>query len=121
MPNSVTLIDHSEAWLKQEEARLQTGLGRMAQAILGTARAKVPKKYNNLVNTGRVKGTGNERTVTFGGGSVRYALPQERGYQKRNGKIVQFKHYTTPDTGAHYLEQSGDKIVKEGIKKYLPK
>lgn len=116
MAYNITLIDNSEKWLKQEEARLQVGLGRIAQAINATARSKVPRKYGNLANTGRVSGTGNEREITFGGQGIKYAHAQEEG---TNG-IVVFKKYTTPGTGAHYLEQSGDKIVKEGIKKYLP-
>lgn len=114
--SEVTLIDNSATWLKQEEARLQTGLGRMAQAILATARVKVPRKVGNLANTGRVSGTGNERTISFGGQGVKYAHAQEVG---TNGKVV-FRHYTTPGTGAHYLEKAGESIVKKGIKPYLP-
>lgn len=115
MPN-VTLIDHSATWLKQEEARLQTGLGRMAQAILATARVKVPRKVGNLANTGRVSGTGNERKISFGGQGVKYAHAQEVG---TNG-IVVFKRYTTIGTGKQYLEKAGDTIAKKGIKPYLP-
>lgn len=116
MAYSVTLIDNSEKWLKQEEARLQVGLGRMTQAILATARQKVPRKYGNLANTGRVSGTGNEREISFGGQGVKYAHAQEEG---TNG-IVVFKHYTTPGTGKKYLEKSGEQIAKKGIKPYLP-
>lgn len=116
MGYSVTLIDNSDKWLKQEESRLQVGLGRVAQAILATARTKVPRKYGNLANTGRVSGTGNEREISFGGQGVKYAHAQEEG---TNGKVV-FRHYTTPGTGAHYLKNAGETIAKKGIKPYLP-
>lgn len=116
MQTKVTLTDNSAALLKSEEARLQVGLGRIAQAILGTARSKVPRKDGNLANTGRVSGTGNEREITFGGQGIKYAHAQEKG---TNG-IVVFSHYTTPGTGAHYLEQSGEIVAKKGIKPYLP-
>lgn len=114
--SNVKLIDHSATWLKQEEIRLQTGLGRIAQAILATARVKVPRKVGNLANTGRVSGTGNERQVSFGGQGVKYAHAQEVG---TNGRVV-FKRYTTPGTGKQYLEKAGETITKKGIKPYLP-
>lgn len=116
MQTKVTLIDNSSAWLKQEEARLQTGLGRVAQAILATARVRVPRKDGNLANTGRVSGTGNEREISFGGQGVKYAHAQEKG---TNGKVV-FRNYTTPGTGKQYLEKAGEQIAKKGIKPYLP-
>lgn len=116
MQTKVTLIDNSSAWLKSEESRLQVGLGRMAQAILATARSKAPRKDGNLANTGRVSGTGNEREITFGGQGIKYAHAQEEG---TNGKVV-FRHYTTPGTGKKYLEKSGEQIAKKGIKPYLP-
>lgn len=122
MSVKVTLIDNSNAWLKREEAILQSSLRRMAQNIVNTAKIRTPKLTGQLRSTGHIEGGKNEILVVFGNNtSVKYAAVQERGYWisgPNAGKHI--KHYTTPDTGPNYLKNTAEKIIKKGIKPYLP-
>lgn len=116
MSNQVVIVDNSEAWLEQTKEGLMSKLLRMGYSILGTSRIKAPMSEGggNLRNSGRVKREGNTVVVSYGGMGVDYAGAQEAG---TNG-IVVYRHYTTPGTGAHYLEDSGNKVVQKGLGVY---
>lgn len=107
--------DNSEAWLTKTVDILMNGLNKMGNAILATARVTVPRKDGNLANSGRVKRREKEVIIRYGNQEVNYAKVQEDGHRGD----VYFKHYTTPGTGPHYLENAGKNKVKDGIKKYL--
>lgn len=120
MKVEVEFQDNSAAWLRQMEQKLGKGLDRMAQAIRANARMRAPRKTGNLALTGKVKAESNMRIISFGDDDVRYAATQEAGYRTGlGGQRIYYKHYTTPGTGPHYLEQAGNQAVKEGLKKYL--
>lgn len=114
----VKFVDNSNSWWSRREQELSSGLEKMAQAILANARVKAPMSEGggNLRNSGRVNGSGLERTISFGNG-LKYGAYQERGKRADGTHVV--KRYTTPGTGKHYLKDSGDAVVKKGIKSYL--
>lgn len=115
---TVILKDNSTSWLRARESELSSALDRMTQAIRANARMKAPMSENggNLRNSGRVDGKSLERTISFGTG-LKYGAYQERG-ERYNGSH-KVRHYTTPGTGKHFLKDSGDAVVKKGIKAYL--
>lgn len=114
MSRSVTFKDYSTAWLQVQQMNLNNALDAMADAIMKNAIVTAPKKTGAMRNSSRVKRTGNtSREIVFGGGNIPYAHYQEVGGY---GKI---KNYTTPGTGAHYLQNAGDRVSKAGIGAYL--
>lgn len=114
MTASVEFKNHSRAWLQVQEMNLNNALNAMGDAIMKNAMITAPKLTGKMRNSSRVKKVGtHSREIIFGGGDVPYAHYQETG---GNGKI---KHYTTPGTGAHYLENAGNAVTKQGIGMYL--
>lgn len=114
--STVVFKDNSQAWLRVQEQNLRNGLDAMADAIMKNAMVIAPKKFGTLKNSAKVRKINNTtREVVFGGGNVPYAHYQEMGGY--GNKIV--KNYTTPGTGAHYLEKSGDSVAKQGIGSYI--
>lgn len=112
----VEFIDNSSAWLKNERTRLYRGARKMGQAIINLADIKVPRKYGTLAKSAHIESNLQDTIyVVYGNSEVDYAMVQEQGH--RGG--VYFKHYTTPETGPHYLESSGDTVAKKGIAIYL--
>ena len=51
---------------------------------------------------------------------VHYAEVQEKGfrYDSKTGKKIEFKHYTTPGTHAHFAKESVDKVVNNADQYY---
>ncbi len=113
---SVVLKDNSGAWLKRTERSLEKGLDKITKAILSRAQVRVPLKDGNLKASGEVSGRGLSRTVSFGKG-MKYGAYQERG--ERFDGTHKVRRYTTAGTGKRYLKESGDSVLKEGLKKYL--
>lgn len=107
---SVKIQDNSATWLEQQEGLLSGALRRMAQDAINIATLSNPMKTGKLRQSGHVEGMGLEIKAVYGSNSVRYAAKQE---------TTQFRHYTTPGTGPHFLKKGGDAAVKKGIGTYL--
>ena len=104
------------------ENNVSSAIRLMADAVKTNSRMIAPKKNNHLRSSAQTFSSGKfKKVVAYGSASVPYAAPQERGYITRNGKKVFFHHYTTPGTHAHFLEQAGDAVIKQGIEHYLNK
>lgn len=110
----VKITDNSGAWFNHQEARLNKALDAMGKSVEATAQITVPKRDNNLAKSSEVKRTRNAVTITFGNDSLPYGDYQERGMRADGSHVVH--KYTTPNTGAHYLENAGKSVVKKGIK-----
>lgn len=112
---SVALKDGSSQWLKGKETLVARAMDMMAKSILATARTRAPMSENggNLRNSGRIEKGRNSVSVIYGGGKVPYAAYQERGH--RYDGSHQVKRYTTPNTGAHFLQDAGERQAKKGI------
>lgn len=114
MSKSVEFKDYSRAWLAVESQNLTNAIEAMADAIMKVAKVKAPKLNNHLRDSSHINRISpTSREIVFGGSGVNYAYYQERGYT--SGPV---RHYTTPGTQAHYLEETGDQISKQGIKAY---
>lgn len=114
MKTTVTFKDYSTAWLKVQQMNLNNAMTAMADAVMKNAMVTAPKLTGALRYSSRVRTTAdNSREVIFGSATVPYAHYQETGGY---GKI---KHYTTPGTGPHYLENAGNAVAKRGIGVYL--
>ena len=96
----------AKAFKKLERTRLEHAHRAMANSILNTAMLKAPKLTGALKSDGRVEMRDTAMAVVFGDNRVPYA--RRRHYENRKN----------PQT-LHYLKDSGDKIVKEGLQKYL--
>lgn len=112
---SVTIKDNSSQWLKNKESLVDKAMDMMARSILATARTRAPKSEDggDLRDSGRMEKDRNSVSVIYGGGAVPYAAYQERGH--RYDGSYQVKRYTTPNTGAHYLQDAGERQTKKGI------
>jgi hypothetical protein len=114
MSKSVEFKDYSRVWLAVESQNLTNAIEAMADAIMKVAKVKAPKLNGPLRNSSHINRISpTSREIVFGGSGVNYAYYQERGYT--SGPV---RHYTTPGTQAHYLEETGDQISKQGIKAY---
>lgn len=117
MGASVEFKDYSKAWLAVEEQNLTNAIEAMADAIMKVAKAKAPKLHGHLRNSSHINRISpTAREIVFGGSGVKYAMYQERGMRADGTHVV--RNYTTPGTQAHYLQESGDAITKQGIKAY---
>lgn len=117
---TVKIEDNSAAWLQRQTITMQGALRRMGMAIINLAEFTVPKDEDRLAESGHIEGIGNTIYCVYGDNSVRYAGAQEAGYRTgKNGERIVFKNYSTPGTGPHYLKNSGETVVKKGIKQYL--
>lgn len=114
---SVKLSDSSGAWFRGETVKMNKALNVMGNMILKNAQMVAPRKNNRLVNSARLVSGNDEVTVIFGGGNVPYAGYQERGERFDGSHKV--RHYTSPGTGAHYLEKTGKAVTERGIRWFL--
>lgn len=93
----------------------------MMESILITSRMKAPKRSQPsgiLRLTGEVKQESDPNTMSvIYGDRIAYAAYQERGMRADGSHKV--RNYTTPGTGAHYLQNAGDTITKRGLGEYL--
>lgn len=117
MARTVEFKDYSQAWLAVEKQNLTNAIEAMADAIMKVAKAKAPKLTGALRDSSHINRLSkNSREIVFDAKNDRgksYAYYQERGYT--SGPV---RRYTTPGTQAHYLQESGDAITKQGIKAY---
>ena len=104
------------AWGKTTKLNAQTALRMMGQEILNTSKVLAPKKDGTLRRTGTVKTIPDGVQIRYGDG-IKYAMYQERGMRADGSHIV--RNYTTPGTGAHYLERTSKNVIKNGIKRYM--
>lgn len=120
MATTVEFKDYSRAWLAVEQQNLTNALEAMADAIMKNAKVKAPKLKGPLRNSSHINRLSpTSREIVFnatGKNGVSYAMYQERGMRADGTHIV--RHYTTAGTQAHYLQESGDQIVKQGIGVY---
>lgn len=117
---SVTVKDNSEAVLRLVEQNVSSALNAMATATVQRAKMLAPmsnkETSGNLRDSGRVESEGTlDKAAVFGNSVVPYARYQEFGGDGR--RVV--RNYTTPGTQAHYLQDAGESVAKEGLKKYL--
>lgn len=103
---TVKIHDYSDKVRQEEEAKIQSMLGKVAQAILNRAQMYAPVDTGALRADGRVTQEQGTATVTFGGFSVPYA--RRRHYENN----------LHPQT-LRYLERAGDEVAKQGVKNYL--
>lgn len=96
----------TKSFMKLERTRLEHAHRAMANSILNTAMLKAPKLTGALKSDGRVEVRDTAMAVVFGDNRVPYA--RRRHYENRKN----------PQT-LNYLKDSGDRIVKEGLQKYL--
>lgn len=97
----------SSQWLKSESEVLRRAEQAMAQVILYRGTILAPVLSGALADSGRVEQKpGGGTTVTFGGGSVPYALRRH------------FENKKNPQT-LGYLKKAGDSVAKENPKKYI--
>lgn len=112
---TVVIKDTSGEWLRGKQLLVDKALDTMSKSILAAARLRAPMSENggDLRDTGRIEKNKNSVSVIYGGNGVAYGDYQERGH-RRNGSY-QVRHYTTPNTGAHFLKDAGERNAKKGI------
>lgn len=105
--------DNTNKFIKANEELLDESGQRATKDVLALAKTRVPRKDNTLTQSGKTERYSPvEHYVTFGndGSEAKdYAAVQERGKRKNSR---QFRTYTSPGTGAHFLEKAGDLINK---------
>lgn len=86
----------NNAWRRQLETNLQTGLDNFANSILTQAVSNAPKLTGALRKSGKVTNTGgNARVVSFGNSQVKYAVRRH------------FENYKNPQT-LYYLQRAAE-------------
>lgn len=115
----IKFIDSTAKWTALQQKRGFAAIQLMGSKILSLAQMKVPKaQTKKLWGSAKIQTSGKDEVkISFGGGSVAYAAYQERGHRFDGSRQVH--NYTTPGTGAHYLEESGKQVAKEGISQWL--
>lgn len=99
---SVQIDDHSAAFANKNEFAMEAALAHMAQDIEIMAKSRlVPVKHGHL------KASGHSRRVSKGKHEVIF----DKEYAAKM-EFVQFKNYTKPGTGPHYLENSSRIVVQ---------
>ena len=107
--------DHSkmDAWGKITKANANQALRAMAQNILNDSKVLAPKKTGTMRRTSQIKKIPDGFQIRYGDG-INYAWYQERGYT--SGPV---RFYTTPGTQAHYLETASERVIKQGIARFM--
>lgn len=111
---SVKLTDSSGAWFNHQASRINKALNAMATTILKESQMVVPRRDNRLVNSARVIPGNKQVAVVY---TKPYAAYQERGERADGSRKV--RKYTSPGTGKHYLEKTGNRVVERGIRWFL--
>lgn len=108
----VKITDNIDEWSELTIANYKSAQRAMGDSILNLSKMVAPKKTGALRGDGRVVTVDDDTiAVQYGSDGVPYARYQEYGNPAW--------HYTTPGTGPHYLQRSGDMVAKRGIKEYL--
>lgn len=111
---AITITDNSGQWFGHQVSRMNKALSIMGNHILNDSRAIAPKKTGAMRKAARVQSGDAFVKVVY---PLVYSGYQERGHEYDGSRPV--RHYTTPNTGAHYLEQTGKNVVSRGIKWFL--
>ena len=119
----VNVDDHTEAQMSLIRLNVKNALKAMANATLQRSQMLAPLLTGALRTDGRVESTSDGFEVVYGSGAVPYARYQEFGADKKSladgGGGGKQWNYTTPGTGAHYLENAFETVKKEGVNNYL--
>ena len=122
---TVNVKGDQDAFLRQTELNVRNALKAMADATVQRAQmlyngSAVPQRSGTLSDTGIAFMRDNTTSVAQFGEGLTYGRYQEFGPDGKDykGKKKEWD-YTTPGTGAHYLQNAGDSVAKEGIKNYL--
>lgn len=115
--NFVKIKSNSGAVTAMIENNVSQAITQMANAVRTNSRMMAPRKDNHLRSSVQVSGTKLKKVVSYGNTAVPYAAYQERGMRADGTHVV--RNYTTAGTHAHFLEQAGDAVVKQGIGVYL--
>lgn len=110
MPNKVSVDtkfkDNTGKWLKITQEQYNQAVAKMSKSIKNLASVLAPVDSGDLRESGKISQTGSSATITFGGGSVKYA------------RLRHYVNNKNPQT-KYYLERAGDAVTKKGIQPYL--
>lgn len=98
----------SEKLRKLMQINTKNALRAMAEATLQRSRMLAPEATGSLKADGRVEENDEENAV-----AVVYGSPEVRYARRRH-----YENNLHPDT-KYYLQNAGDVVAKEGIKKFL--
>lgn len=101
-------------WDKKRKSLFDVAVGRMAKDIVQIGKIRVPFKSGDLQQSLEWKKEGLLKHKVVA--DTEYAAYQERGRRRDGSHVV--RKYTTPNTGAHYLRDAGEK-VKENALNYI--
>ena len=104
-----------DAFSKVMKANANQALRAMAQNIVNDSKVLAPKKEGTLRRTATIRQIPDGVQVRYGDG-IRYAMAQERGIV---GGKYPVRRYTTPGTQAHYLETASNRVIKQGIARFM--
>lgn len=109
--NKFEIKDNTEDFLRKNEATVDNALARMARDIKQIAQSTVPYRDGDLFNSARDEKLSTlQYQVIF---DKEYAAYQERGMRKDGSHVI--RKYTTPSTGAGFLDKAGTKVTRDGI------
>lgn len=113
----IKITDNIDKWEELTIQNNKSAQRAMCDSILNLSRmitpmSANPKTMGNLRRSGEVVAKDeNTMAVRYGSNIAPYARYQEFGKPTW--------HYTTPGTGPHFLQRSGDAVIKRGIEEYL--
>lgn len=115
---TVRIDDNFDKYTREMYEKVELAYKQMADDTRRYSQMKVPKDTGELRSTAEVeKLEGIHYKVWYDRyDDLGYALNQERGYDER----AVYQHYSKPGTGAHYLENSIDRIARV-FDKYIKK
>ena len=101
------VVSHADAWKKIEKTNLDNAIRAMSDTILNDSRMRAPKLTGALRSDGTVEKVGEYTyRITYGDSRVPYA------------RLRHYVNNKNPQT-KYYLEDAGDKVAKEGLKRFL--
>lgn len=109
MSSKVVITNNIKQFVKANDVHMNNAVEKMADDTLKMAKIDIPLDKGTLQQSGEVeKKADMQYVVWFGktGDASDYAAAQEAGQAR--GRV--FKNYSTPGTGAHFLENAGKKI-----------
>lgn len=114
---SVKIKSDVEKFIVTNEDLMHETLKLLGADVIRLARTTVPRKNNVLTESGQVEWDNKlEVYATFGNdfsNSSDYARIQEEGVHPKTG--TKFTNYTSPGTGAHFLEKAGKKVSENAL------
>jgi hypothetical protein len=114
MGNKIIVTNNIRKFVKANDEHMSNAVEKMADDTLKLAQVDVPLDQGVLQKSGEVeKKDDMQFTVWFGktGDASDYAAAQEAGFTRGHP----IKNYSTPGTGAHFLQRAGDRIAKIAI------